>query len=92
MQWGQGERLAQLRNTAEQPWENDLIGTWNAKAGRAEGVLGGRGRELGVTSSSCGGDLNPNRCCDCGETFGRFEGPGRVEVVGTSMVVSTSGR
>jgi len=87
-----GERLAQLHNMAEQLWENDLIGTWSAKAGRAEGALGGRGCELGVTSSSRGGDLNWNRCCNCGDTFGRLEGPGRVEVVGASMVVSASGQ
>ena len=76
---------------AEQPWENNLIGTWNAKAGRAEGASGGRGRKLRVASLSRGGDLNPNQCCNRGETFGHFKGPSRVEVVGASMVVSTSG-
>ena len=57
-----------------------------------ERVSGGRGRELEVASSSRGGDLNPNRCCDRGETFGRLEGPGRIKVVGALMVVSASGR
>jgi len=57
-----------------------------------ERASGGRGRELEVASSSRGGDLNPNRWCDRGETFGRLEGPGRTEVVGASMVVSASGR
>jgi len=42
-------------------------------------------RGAGNGWSSRGGDLNPNQCCDRGETFGRLEGPGRVEVMGTSM-------
>jgi len=46
---------------------------------------------LSPVSSSRGGDLNPNRCCDRGETFGHLEGPGRTEVVGASMVMSASG-
>jgi len=62
-----------------------LSGPGNAKAGRMERASGGRGCELEVASLSRGGDLNPNRCCDRGETFGRIEGPGRVEVVGASM-------
>ena len=35
-----------------------------------ERASGGRGCELEVASSSRGGYLNPNRCCDRGETFG----------------------
>ena len=59
--------------------------------GRTERASGGRGHKLEVASSSRGGDLNPNRCCDRGETFGRLKGPGRIEVVGASMVMSASG-
>jgi len=69
-----------------------LSGPGNAKAGRTERVSGGRDCELEVASLSCRGDLNPNRCWDRGKTFGRLESPGRIEVVGASMVVSASGR